>query len=55
MSGSGRENPPDVRKWSADLTGCAEVLGGTLGCLGMVGRPAWMSRSGRDALWDVRE
>ena len=46
MSRSGRENPTEVRKWSVDPTECAGVLGGLLGCPGMVGRPSWMSRSG---------
>ena len=39
-----RESLPDVREWS----------GVSLECLGVAGRPSRMSRSGREALTDVR-
>ena len=45
MSGSGRDALPDVRKCSV----------GPPGCLGVVGRPSWMSGSNLEALPDVRE
>ena len=45
MSGSGRNSLPDVRKWSVVPPGFP----------GVVGRPSRMSRSGREALSDVRE
>ena len=45
MSRSGREDLLDVRERS----GCPP------GCAGVVGRPFWMSGSGRDALPDVSE
>ena len=40
----GQEALPDVREWS----------GGFFGCLGVIGRTSWMSRSGREAHPDVR-
>ena len=45
MSGSGREDFPDVREW----------LGCSRGFSGVVGRPSRMSGSVREALSDVRE
>ena len=45
MSGSGLEIFPNVREWS----GCPP------GCLGVVGIPFRMSRSGRENLPDVKE
>ena len=45
MSGSGREDLPDIREWS----------GGLRGSLRVVGRPSRMIRSGREALPNVQE
>ena len=45
MSGSGQQALPDVRQWSGDPSDC----------LGLVGKPSRMSRSGRESFPDVRE
>ena len=55
MTGSGRDALPDVRDWLGGPTGCLAVTGGLPGCQGVVGRPSWMSGSGRETLLDVRE
>ena len=55
MSGSGWEALLDVREYREALSDVREWSGGPPGCPGMVGRPSWMSSSGREALSDVRE
>ena len=55
MSGSGRKTLPYVREWSGGLLDVWEWSGGPPGCPGVVGRLAWMSGSGLEALQDVRE
>ena len=45
MSGSGREDLPDVREWSR----------GPPGCPGVIGRPTQMFASGRESLSNVQE
>ena len=45
MSGNGWETLLVVREWSRGPPRCPEV----------VGRPTWMSGSGREALPDIRE
>ena len=46
MSGSGRDDFPDVRVWSGGLPGCPRVVGRPSR---VVGRPSRISGSGRDA------
>ena len=60
MSLSGREALPDVRECSRGCSSCPEVMGGPLGCPGVVvrpskkfGRPSRMSGSCQEALLDV--
>ena len=50
MSGSGRDDLPDVREWSVEPPDFREWTGGPLGCPGVVGRPSRMSRGGRESL-----
>ena len=50
MSESGQETLPDVWDWSGDLSKCP---GGSPECLGVVGRPFRMSKSGRETLLNV--
>ena len=68
-SRSSREALLNVRKRSGDPPGhsrqypgylivvgdAPECPGGPPECLGVIGRPSWMSKSGREALPDVRE
>ena len=52
MSGSGRKTLKDVR----EMSGCPPGWSGSpFECLGMVGRPFWMSGIGWEALPDVQE
>ena len=44
MSGSDREALPEVQEWSEDPSGCP----------GVVGRPSRISKSGREAISNVR-
>ena len=53
MSSSCREALLDVRKWSGDLPGCVGVVGGPLGCPGVIGMPSTMSWCGREAFTNV--
>ena len=65
MFGSGCETLPNVREcWetlpndrqmSRSPTGCAGMVGGLPGCLGVVEMPSRMSWSGQKTLPDVRE
>ena len=65
MSGSGRAALLDVREWSGGPFGCTGVVGRLARCpgvverlsqmTGVVGRLSRMSRSGREALLDVKD
>ena len=58
MPGSGSEALPDIQEWSGDFlmfgSGREALpvvrlwLGGPLRCLGVIGRPSRISRSGRE-------
>ena len=55
MSGIGRLTLPDVQEWSGDPTGYSGVVKWPSRCTKVVGRPCWMSGSGRKTLPDVLE
>ena len=52
MSGSFWESLPDVRDWSEVFSDVWEWSGVLPGCPGVIGRPLWMSKGGREALPD---
>ena len=55
MSGSVRDALTDVREWSGAIGDLREWSGDLPGGPGVIGRPSWMSGSGRESLRAVRE
>ena len=55
MSGSGQEAFPNIRELSREPPRWPGVVRDPYKYPGMVGRPSWMSESGRETLRDVQE